>query len=119
MTIRMRLPLMYASLTFRKASRLRKSKVIPAVADQILSLGPSIACFQLRDQEDDNNFCRRNFFEVKSLPLKDGVLESQNLAQRPGLKGAAPRGVGRFGIGDLRDVIQAGQVEAGELGRQK
>jgi uncharacterized protein GlcG (DUF336 family) len=35
------------------------------------------------------------------------VLQSEDLAQRPGLKGAAPRGVWRVGIGNLGDMAQA------------
>lgn len=56
---------------------------------------------------------------ISSKLLKNGPFQPQNLAQRPGLKGAAPRGVGRLGIGDLRDMIQAGQIETGKSGREK
>src|SRR5271156_4676686 len=70
MTIRIRLLLMYASLTFRKAWWLRKSKVIPAVADQIPSPGPPIACFQLGAQKDYNDFYRWKLFRSQVAAAK-------------------------------------------------
>jgi hypothetical protein len=52
-------------------------------------------------------------------PLKNGVLQPQDLAQRPGLERTAPGRVRRLGIGNFRDMIQAGQIQPAELGRQK
>jgi len=55
----------------------------------------------------------------RGLGRQNALFQTQQFRERPGLEGAAARGVRRFGVGDFRNVPEAGGGEMFVEWRQK